>query len=272
MTFDLSERSLAAGRPVRLYQFTRGTLAWRYNSSDRDLTHQAQTYESVAGGIVDDGIRQTGQSRPDTLQITGPADLEVAQLYRGAPPAGNVALTIFARHHGVDDYVVIWAGGVRSVKWPQADRCTIVCSPLSVAMETTGLRLGWSRTCPHALYSAACGVSPALWRVDASVQSMGGASVSNGAFAAYPAGYFTGGYVEWAIGGGEYDRRGIEHHAGSTLTLLGGSAGIALNAALRVYPGCAQTVAACNAFSNLANYGGIPHLAGKSPFDGNNPF
>jgi uncharacterized phage protein (TIGR02218 family) len=272
MTFDTAERAIAAGRPMRLYRFTRGTMGWRYNSSDRDVMHQAQRYSTVAGGIADDGIRQTGQSRPDGLVITAPADLAVAQLYRQAPPSSPVALTVFARHHGIDDFVVIWSGSVRAVKWPQIDRCAIECAPMSASMETTGLRLAWGRTCPHALYSAACGVSSSAWRVEAIVQSMDGASVSNGAFAGYPSGYFTGGYVEWSIGGGEYDRRGIERHAGSTLTLMGGTAGIALNAALRAYPGCAQTVAACKGFSNLANYGGIPHLSGKSPFDGTNPF
>lgn len=272
MTFDLTERSLAGGKPVRLYQFSRGTLAWRYNSSDRDITHLAQVYKTLRGGISDDGIRQTGQSRPDGLQITAPADLEVAQLYRAAPPSAEVALTVFARHDGIDDYVVIWSGGVRSVKWPRVDRCVITCSPLSASMEMNGLRLAWDRSCPHALYSLPCGVDRDQWRVLSTVQSMDGASVSNGAFAAYPDGHFTGGYVEWSIGGGEYDSRSIENHAGSVLTLLGGSAGIALNGALRVYPGCAQTTAACKAFNNLPNSGGVPHLSGKSPFDGNNPF
>lgn len=272
MTFDASERSLAAGKPIRLYEFTRGPLAWRYTSGDRDVVHQLRTFQALQGGISDDGIRQTGQSRPDQLQITAPADLEVAQLYRVAPPSAEVALTVFARHVGIDDYVVIWSGGVRSVKWPSLGRCTIMCAPLSERMDMNGLRLAWDRTCPHALYSAPCGVNAALWQVDSTVQSMDGASVSNAAFAAYPDGYFTAGYVEWAAAGGDSDRRGIEDHTGSKLTLLGGSAGIALDAAIRVYPGCKQTTAACISFGNLPAYGGIPHLAGKSPFDGNNPF
>lgn len=272
MSFDTAERSLAEGAPLRLYQFSRGTLAWHYASGDRDVTHHARVFETVRGGITDDGIRQTGQSQPDQLVITAPADLEVAQLYRGAPPSSEVALTVFARHAGVNDYLVAWSGGVRSVRWPRLDRCAITCAPLSTRMDMVGLRLAWERGCPHALYSAACGVSAALWRVESTVQSMDGAAISNGTFAAYPEGYFSGGYLEWSIGGGEYDRRGIERHTGSTLTLLGGSAGIALGAAVRAYPGCKQTTTSCKAFANLPNFGGIPHLAGTSPFDGNNPY
>ncbi len=273
MTYDLTERSAAAARPVRLYRFTRGTLAWRYCSADRDIVHQAQTFKALRGGIKDGGIRQTGQGSPDLLKLTAPADLEVAQLYRGAAPSSPIQLTVFARHYGVDDYLVIWSGEIRSVKWPALDRCEISCSPLTERMEMQGLRLGWERNCPHALYSTACGVDMNLYRVESTVQGMDGASISNGAFAAYPAGHFTGGLVEWSIGGGEYERRGIEAHSGSTLTLLGGSGGLGLSQVIRVYPGCAQTVASCkNRFDNLANYGGIPHLAGKSPWDGSNVF
>ncbi|NHN78558.1 DUF2163 domain-containing protein [Azotobacter chroococcum] len=272
MTYDASERSLADGRPIRLYQFTRGTLAWRYASADRDIVHGTQTFTALRGGIADSGVRQTGQTSPDTLKLTAPADLEVAQLYRGAAPSAAVSLTVFARHYGVDDYLVIWAGEIRSVRWPALDRCEIQCSPLTERMEMQGLRLGWERNCPHALYSLACGVNRDLYRIESSIQSMDGASLSNGAFAAQPDGYFTGGLVEWAIGGGEYERRGIEQHAGSSLTLLGGTSGLMLNQAIRVYPGCAQTTAACTVFNNLPNYGGIPHLAGESPFDGNNYF
>ncbi|MBR0568005.1 phage BR0599 family protein [Azoarcus sp. L1K30] len=272
MTFDIAERSLADGAPVRLYEFTRGALAWRYNSSGVDIEHLTRTYRAIAGGVSDDGVRQTGQAEPDKFVITAPGDIEVAQLYRGAPPASAVEVTVFARHVGVDDYVVIWSGEIRSVRWPRVDRCNITCSPMTVRINREGLRLGWERSCPHAMYTAACGVSPAPLRVESSVQDMDGATISNGDFAGFADGYFTAGYVEWAIGSGEYDRRGIERHVGSTLQLLGGTSGLSLNQPVRAYPGCPQTVEACRFFQgNVLQFGGVPHLAGQSPFE-NNPF
>lgn len=272
MTYDSRERSLDDGQPIRLYQFSRGVLRWSYCSADRDISHLNQIFKTLRGGIADDGIRQTGQGAPDDLKVTAPADLEVAQLYRATAPSAPISLTVYARHYGLDEYLVIWVGEVRSVKWPALDRCEISCAPLSERMGMQGLRLGWERNCPHALYSLACGVDRNLYRVDSTVQSLDGASLGNGAFAGYADGYFTGGLVEWAIGSDEYERRGIEQHAGSSLSLLGGTAGLALNQAIRIYPGCRQTTAACKAFNNLPNYGGIPHLAGESPFDGRNVF
>lgn len=272
MSFDAIERSLSDGAPLRLYRFQRGVQTWCYSSGEQPVAHLGRAYVALAGGIADDGIRQTGQGSADVLQITAPADLEVAQLYRGLPPSADVSVTVFGLHVGVADYVVLWSGSVRSVKWPSVDRCRISCGTLAASLESTGLRLSWERGCPHALYTPACGVNAAAWRVASSVQSMNGAQIANGALAAYPDGYFTGGYVEWDLPGGERDQRGVERHSSSSLWLLGGTAGLVLGTALRIYPGCAQTTTSCKAFDNLANYGGIPQLAGRSPFDGNNPF
>jgi hypothetical protein len=39
------------------------------------------------------------------------------------------------------------------------------------------------------------------------------------------------------------------------------------------YPGCPRTIAVCDArFANHLRYGGVPHLPGKSPFDGDPVF
>lgn len=272
MTFDAAETSIAGGRPILLYEFRRGTLVWRYTSANREIVHQSNRFLALRGGISNDGIRQTGQPSADELRVIAPADIEVAQLYRGAPPSVEVSLTIFARHAGIDDYLVIWSGDIRGVRWPRPDRCHILCAQIDASIDAEGLRLAWQRSCPHALGSPACGVSLVLHRVSVSVQDMDGAAISNGSLAAYPDGHFTAGYVEWSIGGGESDARGIEQHSGSTLYLLGGTAGITPGSTVTVYPGCNQTTARCKYFDNLPNYGGIPHLAGESPFDGRNVF
>ena len=195
MSFESIETSLAEGRPLRLYRFTLGGLSWYYTSGDRDIAHQGETYRTLTGGILDDGIRQTGQDTPDQITLTAPADIEVAQLYRGHPPASEVVLTIFNRHTGLDDYLLAWSGNVRNVKWEGIDRCEIMCAPVSERMTTTGLRLSWCRACPYALYSRTCGVNAASWRVAGLVQAVDGAAITVPAAAAYPDGYFTAGYV-----------------------------------------------------------------------------
>ena len=133
-------------------------------------------------------------------------------------------------------------------------------------MEMQGLRLGWERSCPHALYSPACGVHASAYRITADVLSVDGAAIYSGAFAGEKDGYFTSGFIEWTLPGGDLERRAIQLHEGSRVQLLGGAAGLQAGLEIRIYPGCAQTVESCNTFKNLANYGGFPHLSGQSPY------
>jgi uncharacterized phage protein (TIGR02218 family) len=277
MSFDNLEKSIAEGRPLRLYRFSRGSLAWRYTSGTEPVTHAGETYAVLEGGIIDDGIRQTGQASADQVTITAPADAPVAQLYREMPPFSEVALTMFARHVGDNGYLACWSGSVRAVKWPSFDRCEIVCSPLSSRMTMTGLRLTWGRACPYALYSRACGVVAADWGVAGAALVVDGVDIQVAAAAAYANGYFTAGYVEWRVEESDvlapvFERRGIRAHTDNRLTLLSGTAGMPGNVAVTLYPGCQQSVEGCKGFGNLGNYGGFPHLPGVSPFDGRNPF
>jgi uncharacterized phage protein (TIGR02218 family) len=271
MTFDTRERSVATGRPLRLYEFQRGTKRWFYGSADRDLTLQTRLWRSTA--ISDDGVRLTGETTADVLKVTAPGTLEVAQLYRAAPPSADVGLTVRDFHEGEADLAsnvrVVWVGSISGVRFPQPDRCEITCESLSASMDRPGLRLTWERTCPHTLFDRNCGKNRDLYAVSAQVQTLTGAAISSGTFAGFPNGYFSGGLVEWSVGDGEIDRRCIEYHFGSEVFLLGGTQGLVGGMDLKAFPGCRQTDTYCDGtFDNLANFGGVKHLPGKSPFDG----
>lgn len=273
MSFNGYEFSLAGGRPVRLYQFSRGVLRWTYNSSDRNIEHQSQTFKTVRGGISDDGIRQGGSDGVRSLRVLAPGDLEVAQFYRGIPPSDSIDLVIYDRHYGDNEFKVSWVGEIQNVTWPAVDRCQIICNPESVSMGQQGLRLAWERPCPHALYERGCLVNRDLFRVESSVISMNGAVINGSAFASKPNGWFAAGYVEWSVGSGVWERRAIEAHNGTQLTIFGGTSGLSLGVTVRAYAGCDQTIGTCNSrFDNKDNYGGIRHLPGRSPFDGNPVF
>ncbi|HFH4022019.1 phage BR0599 family protein [Pseudomonas aeruginosa] len=273
MSFDGRETSLAAGAPIRLYEFSRGVLRWLYNSSDRDIAVSTQVFRTLRGGISDNGIRQSGVSKQDAFVITAPADIEVTQPWRGGRPSAEVYLRVFDTHYGESEAVTRFVGTISSVKWPRLDTCTITCQDIESSMERPGLIDTHSRTCTTTLYSTQCGVDRNLYRAETTIQSIAGLAVSSGEFASYPDGWFSGGYVEWPIGSGEYDSRHIETHAGSVLQLLGGTAGLAAGQAIRVYPGCDFLAATCDGkFDNLINLRATPHMDGKSPFDGEQVF
>ncbi|ARU87125.1 phage BR0599 family protein [Pseudomonas sp. M30-35] len=273
MSFDSREQSLDAGTPVRYYEFRRGVLRWLYNSSDRDISIGTQVYRTLRGGISDNGIRQSGVAKQDSLVITAPADLEVAQLFRNTQPSAKIGLIIYDGHYGEPERKWRYTGSVASVRWPTLDSCRVTCQDIDADMERPGLVDTHSRTCTTYLGSPWCKVDLNPYRVETTIQSLTGASISSGAFAAFSDGWFNGGWVEWPIGQGEYDSRTIESHADSTLILLGGTLALSAGQAIRVYPGCDFLATTChNKFDNLPNLRAMPQMDGKSPFDGEQVF
>lgn len=273
MPFDDLEQSLADGRPIRLYQFIRGTQQWTYANGDRSIEHLARVYASVPGGVGDQGISLGGEASTQNVRITGPGDLDVAQLYRGIPPSDPVELVIYDLHFGDSEYRVSWVGEILDVSFPAADRCEITCSPESVSMEGQGLRLCFERSCPHALYGRGCNVVRSSYEVAGTIIGINDGIVTIGAVASYADGWFNSGLIEWPVGNGNYDRRAIETHIGSALTLFGGTQGLQVGQDIIALPGCDQTANTCDSkFNNLPNHGGIRHLPSRSPFDGNPVF
>ncbi|SDY64994.1 phage conserved hypothetical protein BR0599 [Lysobacter sp. yr284] len=267
MSFDQYERSTAAGNPRRLYEFVRGGQRWRYTGGDRDFQLDTQTYRAVA--ISDDGIRQSGHVASDVLTITAPGDFDVARLYRGLPPSTEVAVFVRDIHEGDSEARVAWVGRVAGVNRPKLETSEIRCQSLDAALGQPGLRLAWTRGCPYTLYDRNCRVNPEAHRVPATLATVAGNVVTAGAFGLLPDGWLAGGFLAWDLGEAGIERRGIRFHEGERLILLGAGDGLRVGQALVAYPGCARTIAICHSkFANAPNYGGVPGLPGKSPFDG----
>lgn len=269
MTFDLRERSLDDGQPIRLYEFIHGQTAWRYCSGDRDQFVQTKTWASLAGGITDSGVRQSGDPTSDALTIEAPGDLPVVDLFRAAPPTEEVVVTVRTLHSGDPEALVTWSGSLSDANRRGLDRVELVCQSLLASMARGGLSLSWERACPYATYDHNCGANRELFKTSGTLLTVGGATVEAAAFGAHPDGWFTGGFIEWTTATGVRERRFVKAHAGPVLTLLGGSAGLSVGLAVDAYAGDDRSAATCrDKFGNLDNHGGMPSLPGKSPFDG----
>ena len=267
MSFDQIERSVAAGNPRRLYEFVRGAQRWRYTGGDRDFQLDTQAYRAIA--ISDDGIRQSGHVASDVLTINTPGDFEIVRWYRGLPPSTEVSVFIRDIHEGDNEARVSWVGRVAGVNRPRLEASEIRCQSLDAALGQPGLRLAWTRGCPHTLYDRNCRVNPEAHRVRASLTTVAGNIVTAGEFGLLPNGWLAGGFLAWDLGEAGIDRRGIRFHEGERLVLLGAGDGLRVGQDVVAYPGCARTIAICQSkFNNAPNFGGVPGLPGKSPFDG----
>lgn len=275
MSFADQESSLQDGVPVAYYEFKWGNTYWRYTSADRDMiltvVGDEIVYEAIP--ISDSGMVQGGSSNND-ITVDLPASLPLIDLFHSTPPSDEIRLTIRRKHYGDpdDEAVIYWSGFVQNVKRSEGNVSAKVIGVSIMAMfQSKGLRLAWTRGCPHILYDSECRVDPALFAVETTIVAMTGNDISVADAGGHALGYFTGGYIEWtANADGTLDRRGISDSIDPLrFVLLGTTYRLEVGQTVRLYPGCDLTTATCSEkFSNLVNYGGIEQMTGVNPFDG----
>lgn len=279
MTFTSNEISSQDGKLVSLYEFRWGETVWRYTSADREIeitvAGESQTYEPVA--ISDSGMVQGGSANND-LNVQVQQDIPLVDLFRSTPPAGEIALTVRRRHQDdpVDDWYVWWIGAVASVKKGRVSEATILGRTLLYSFRRTGLRLSWTRGCPHMLYDSECRVNAEDFAHETEISEIhADGSVSVLSAGDNPAGYYDGGFMEWsATEEGTLDQRSIESSVTETrFRIFGASDRLQVGMTVTIYPGCDLTGSTCaGKFDNLANFGGFEQMTGENPFDGRNIF
>lgn len=264
MSYDTLERSAADGRPIEIFAFARGSLAWRYTSADRDLTVETQAYRAAV--IKRPKIQQGTEVARSVLTLTVPRTLDVLDQFRVVPPSDEVTVTIRSFHFGDIEIATIWQGVILGVTLND-DEATIQLEPRSNGLRKMGLRRQYQRQCPFVLYGADCTLARETFKVTGTVSSLSGVVVHVPEADAPADGYFNGGYIEWLVAVGVYERRFIASHVGDTLNLDVQTVGLAAGQQVFIYPGCDHAVDTCNTkFSNVLNYGGMPFIPLKNPF------
>lgn len=264
MTFNSAEISNQDGQPLALYHLKYGEIVWAYTSADRVVTYGGVDYQPVA--VLDSGMTQGGSSLND-LTIDAPSNLPICALFRGTPPSGSIFLTVRRIHYGEADAPIYWKGTVTTVKRTGPADAQIIGQPLTSSFKRTGLRLCWTRECPHFLYDPGCKVDPEDYRFETTIGALTGIAVTVAGVGGAADGYYTGGYMEWEVEVGTTERRMIEKHEGTTLTLMGLTTDLEVGLDIALFPGCDRTPATCDTkFSNIPNYGGFTFMPGESPY------
>lgn len=276
MAFDYTERSNHAGQPVSLYEFRMASQLWCFSGGETATTlfpdtDDERVYEPVP--ISDTGVIQSGDINNDDMTITVPKTIDLVGLFAGTPPSEAIYVYLRRKHRGDTEAPIIWVGTVTNVKIKTATTAEIVCRMLTASFDRNGLRLSFSRGCPHALYDGGCKVSKASYATAIQVEALTGATITSVGLNAFATGYLAGGFFEWTTMPGVIERRPIEGQSGNVLNVLGTTDGLEVGDWITVYPGCDRTTLTCaTKFNNLLNYGGFPHMPGKSPFDGDPVF
>lgn len=270
MTFNTIETSNDLGRPIFLYAFNLGAATWRYTSGDEDVILSG--YKWLATAINDDGVKISGEASTDGISITCPSSIAPVQLFYGTPPSNTIMVQIFHYHEGDTEAVLGYTGEVLQVALPAPGQAVISCDTISASMERDGLRYTWHRTCGHALYGQGCNLDKEAFVRPVVVFDIINNVVYFQGMEDVADGKFDGGFIEWQHPTRGTEFRAIETQVANAMTMFGLADGLYYGLNVKAYPGCRRTTADCLTFNNLPNYGGVPDMPGKSPFDGDPVF
>jgi uncharacterized phage protein (TIGR02218 family) len=269
--YEYLETSTDDGRPIELFEFRYGAKRWRYTNADRDLYAAGGQHEALA--IERSGITQSGEKSQDDMTITIPSEIEIIDLFRVSAPAEPIYVFIRSMHYGGGAAPIIWAGKLTSVGRDEIGVGKLTCRTLTATVISSAARLTWDRNCPHMLYDEGCKVNKADHADNIRVEEVNGTTLVVSGLNFTTEDYYSAGFIEWMVYPGTYERRGIKKHVADTFQIFGSTDGITVGKAVVAYPGCARTAIVCNGkFNNIENYGGFPHIPGKSPFDGDPVF
>lgn len=277
MSFTTAEQSTESGRPVRLYVFQLGDAYWRYTSADTDQVVNTgsgdKLYRKIA--IKDDGVQQTGNDMSDMLNITASRDIAPAMIFNGRAPSGSMSLTILDKHADIDnDVAVCYVGEVIQVSINDIGQAKISCEAIGSALNREGLRIGWQLSCPYVLYDPrTCKANPTAFVTPVRVLDVTQTAIVVDATWPTAAGLsFDGGFIQFTHPTKGAQRLTIESHAGNLLTMFDLLDDVYPGMTATAYPGCDHSEANCDVFGNYDNFGGVPNLPCKSPFDGTKVF
>lgn len=277
--FDTLEVSVDSGRPVSYFIFSLGSNVWRYTTAEVEITVDGERY--LPASIQGDSIKQTGESINDALTLDAPSFIAPAQMFMSAPPTRPIRVQIGFSHVGVEDdeMIIAYTGEILQINFHMPGRARITCEALMSSMSREGLRLAWQRTCPYALYDpVTCKVNKASYQTNFYVLSINGLEIGVDSEGSQASGYFNNGFIEWThpVRGVEYiaidTHRKVTAAAGEPdcfFTLFSPPGDLFEGASGKAHPACDFTPTACQDFGNYDNYGGVPDLPGRSPFDGN---
>lgn len=278
---------------IFLYEFSLGDKVWRYTSNSVDVIDENGLLWE-ASSISDDGIKQTGEAVTDAVTITCDVDLVPARLFMYAPPTRVMEVSISRADFGAKPETVgftgsdtapppatvsvsntraIYIGDVSQCSFPDPGKAVLTCQTLSVSMQREGLRMPWQRQCPHAVYdTSTCRLDKSAWGIPTNVVSISGNVVYVDTAGPNPNGYLNGGYLEFEHPVKGAESLAIESQDATALTIFGSAVELWEGVGVTLYPGCNQTPQRCQFFGNYLNYGGVPSLPGKSPYDGDPVF
>ena len=183
MTYNTYEISAASGQPVELYDIAMGITHWYLASGGEDKDYMGHTYESAPCNRTE--IEQTGEIPKDGIEVELPRGHALGVICIAGVPEEEITLTLYRGHSTF--YVTYFRGYLTNVKFN--DKAIPICffEPRSSDLPFVGGRRRCMRLCGHRLFGYRCGLDKEVYRINGSIDTISGVTITATEFGAVAA-------------------------------------------------------------------------------------
>ena len=262
MPYADDETSISDGEPVELYEFIGPVTRYRYTSGTTASSYNGNVYEPTPIKRSSAGANSTVD--PAALNVTLPADSDVAIAYGFNNPPRSLELRVYRIQTRSGDAREIWRGVAVSFSTSGRFATIRVSSKVGDRLGTAIPSVSVQRLCNHFLYDDRCQVNRNSFSRVTSVVSVDGKQITVASVGAAPDSWYRAGEI---IRGVDGERRLIVSQTDETLELGAPFRALLPGDSVTLYAGCTHTIGTCLVkFNNVVNFGGHPHVPASNPF------
>jgi uncharacterized phage protein (TIGR02218 family) len=259
MSFDAQEKQQSGAQPYELFLFSTAGQTFYLTSADQSITYLGNPY--VPTTISRSELEHTNEVISGQIKITLPKSHPLAALFIPYLPPTPMSITIFGSHYGDSETVVLFSGKIASARF--TDQCELLANSDNYILQRQIPIQIYQSACSHVFGDAGCKISLGTVTYTGTIASANatGDVVTVAAFASV-AHNLKGGYFQRGN-----DVRMIVAHVGNQITLMSGISGLNVGDACSGVAGCQHSYAACQGYSNVANFLGFDLIPQTNPFD-----
>ena len=180
MTYESSEQSAAAGRPIEGYDIAMGVTHWRITPNSQDIEILLYNYESAP--CKRSAVEQTGEIPKDGVDIELPRGHALGMICTAGAPDEEITLTVYRGHDPF--YVIYFRGFLTSSKFNSNGIPILRFEPRSSDMPYIGGRRRCMRLCGHKLYGYWCGLNSEDYKIAGTIDTISGLTITASEFGA----------------------------------------------------------------------------------------
>lgn len=279
MAWEIFNALKTGARPTWLYHFEIGTQQFYYTSAAREFTTPIGSPSAAflaeqdwqARSVKMSNVRRAQSSAKNNVKITLPREDALSAALLASVGITEIRVTVWQGFADDTDFefVTMFLGTLKQLQ-PSYKQLVLTFTDRSSVLENSGITRVIQGPCPYEVFGAGCGLSENAHKFVSVATAIDGASVTVTGAEAFPARYFKRGRLKFGD-----QQQTIDTHNGSAVVVLSGPVAGLLeeittsgSADVELLPGCKKSLANCEDFDNIENYGGLPKIR-NSPYTGN---